>query len=452
MSDTHKHPNVVFVFCDQLRQSATSLAGDPNISTPNLERMASQGVNFTMAVSGWPVCSPARATLLSGQYPLTHGVFVNDVPLNSDCTYLGDAFKVAGYDTAYIGKWHVNAGGRSNPIPRERQRGFDYWRVLECTHSYNESKYYSDNDPTPRVWDGYDATAQTQDAQQYIVDHSQSDKPFMLVLSWGPPHNPYQTAPKAYRDRFDPAKIELRPNVPSEHQEQARRDLVGYYAHTAALDDLLGDLMDTLESQGIADNTLLVFWSDHGDMIGSQGQQRKQRPWDESIRVPLVMRCPRLFGTTAQQINTPITTLDLMPTLLGLSGNGVPVTCEGVNYTPHIREGAPAPTDAALIACFHPFGEYERGNGGREYRGVRTRRHTYARTLDGPWLLFDNEADPYQLHNLVNDPAHTATQRELEARLQRLLDARDDKFEPGDVYIKRWGYITDERGTVPYRG
>jgi arylsulfatase A-like enzyme len=312
--------------------------------------------------------------------------------------------------------------------------------------------YYSDADPTPRKWDGYDATEQTRDAQQYIVDHAGTDKPFMLVLSWGPPHNPYQTAPQQYRDRFDPAKIQLRPNVSPECQEQARKDLAGYYAHTAALDDLLGDLMNTLESQGIADDTLLVFWSDHGDMIGSQGHQRKQRPWDESIRVPLVMRYARRLGTKARQIDTPITTLDLMPTLLGMSGIKVPDTCEGVDYTPHIREGGPAPTDAALIACFHPFGEYERANNGREYRGVRTNRYTYARTLDGPWLLYDNETDPYQLRNLVNDPAHAAVQQDLEAKLQRLLDAHDDKFEHGDVYIKRWGYIVDERGTVPYQG
>ena len=134
---TGNKPNVVFVFGDQWRQQATGYAGDPNVSTPHLDTLARESIDFTHAVSGCPVCSPYRASLLTGQRPLTHGVFVNDVYLQPRATSIAEAFSSAGYDTAYIGKWHVDGHGRSNYIPPERRLGFAYWKVLECTHAYN---------------------------------------------------------------------------------------------------------------------------------------------------------------------------------------------------------------------------------------------------------------------------------------------------------------------------
>src|SRR5690606_34241983 len=121
--------------------------------------------------------------LLTGMYPHRHGVFMNDVPLVNPEPTLGELFKAGGYETAYIGKWHLDAHGRSRYIPRERRKGFDYWRVLECTHAYNDSKYYADDDPTQRCWEGYDATAQTDDACRFL--ETKRDRPFLLMLSWG---------------------------------------------------------------------------------------------------------------------------------------------------------------------------------------------------------------------------------------------------------------------------
>jgi len=443
-------PNVVFVLADQWRAQATTWENDPNLigKTPVLDKLASESVNFKYAISCTPVCTPYRGSLLTGQYPLKHGLIINDVPLSSNAVSIAEAYVAGGYDTAYIGKWHVDGQGRSAYIPRERHQGFDYWKVLECTHDYNKSPYYQQDDPTKQVWKGYDAFAQTQDAQAYIAGRKKEDKPFLMILSWGPPHNPYQTAPEAYQ-LFDPAKIVLRKNA--KDTPAFRKDLAGYYAHIVALDKALGDLLKTLDEKGIREETIVVFTSDHGDMLGSHGEIRKQRPWDEAIRVPLLIRYPAaLKGGRVSEllINTP----DLMPTLLGLSGVAVPPTVEGENYAPILRGEQPEPADsAALIACYTPFGEWTAAHGGRAYRGVRTTRYTYVRTLEGPWLLYDNKSDPCQMENKVADPSCKAVREKLEAELSLLLKKTQDEFRPGTEYIRKWGYGVDRSGTAPYK-
>ncbi|MEC8892878.1 MAG: sulfatase-like hydrolase/transferase, partial [Candidatus Poribacteria bacterium] len=199
-----KKPNIVFVFGDQWRAQATGYAGNPTVKTPHLDRFATESINLTQAVSGYPVCSPARASLLTGQFPLTHGVFVNDVHLDNSTVSIAQAFKQGGYQTSYIGKWHVDGHGRSNYIPPERRQGFEDWKVLECTHNYNQSAYYSGNSDQKLFWDGYDAIDQTKAAEDYIRQHRNSDQPFLLMLSWGGPHAPYQTAPEEYRELYQP--------------------------------------------------------------------------------------------------------------------------------------------------------------------------------------------------------------------------------------------------------
>ncbi len=445
-----KIPNVVLVFADQWRAQAISYAGDPNVKTPNLDALEKESVNFTHAVSGCPVCSPYRASLLTGQFPLTHGVFVNDVHLQHRATSLAEAFTSAGYETAYIGKWHVDGHGRSNYIPPERRQGFDYWKVLECTHGYNHSAYYAGDSERKQYWEGYDAMAQNLDAQNYIRQHD-GGKPFLLVLSWGPPHAPYHTAPCAFRELYNPETIELRPNVPEGIAPKAREWLAGYYAHCSALDACVGDLLQAIRNRGIEEDTLFVFTSDHGDMLGSQGHEKKQRPWDESIRVPFLLRYPALLGRTSRNLNALIDAPDILPTLLGLSGLPLPETVEGLDYSHYIQGGKDPSDGAVVVTCPYPFGQWTRQTqGAGEYRGIRTGKYTYARTLTGPWLLYDNEEDPYQLHNLIGGPEYSDLQKELDEHLQRKLDAMGDQFLPGIEYIRRWNYPLDATGTVPY--
>lgn len=441
-------PNIVVLLTDQWRLQALGYSGNPQVQTPNIDRLSRESVNFKHAISGWSVCCPWRASFLTGQYPLTHGVFVNDAPIGSHPIGLGDAFKQQGYQTAYIGKWHVDGRGRSSYIPPSRRLGFDYFKALECSHDYNQSAYYAHDDPTRRQWEGYDVFAQTRDAQSYI--QARADKgPFLLTLSWGPPHNPYQTAPAEYRRLYDPQNIELRPNVPAERADEAREWLAGYYAHCTAIDKSVGDIMDTLEECHLTDDTILVFASDHGDMLGSQGMERKQKPYEESIRVPFLLRYPAQYGRGAAVCEAFLNAHDIMPTLLGICGLPIPPTVEGRDVSP-VLAGQRDDGQAALLACFHPFGEWPRARGGVEYRGIRTARYTYCRGLDGPWLLFNNEADPYQLNNRVNQAAYASIQRELEGILQQKLDEMGDEFLDGESYIRQWGYPQDASGTVPF--
>lgn len=443
-------PNLLFVIADQWRAQAFGFAGDPNVKTPHLDRFERESVNFTQAVSGTPVCSPTRASLLTGQRPLTHGVFLNDVPLATNAITLARVLKSAGYDTGCIGKWHLDGhGSRSSFIPRERRQGFDYWKVLECTHDYNDSAYYSD-DPEKLKWEGYDAAAQTRDAAQYLRDHANPNRPFLLWLAWGPPHNPYATAPEKYRQMYSPDRLVLPPNLPESAAAKARAELAGYYAHCTALDDCFAELLSTLQQTGLASNTIVVFTSDHGDMLWSQHQQRKQRPWEESARVPLLFRVPSNSGIKPARLTATINSEDVMPTLLSLCHVPLPKSVEGLDFTPAMRGGKDPSDGATVIACYSPFGEYTRKQGGREYRALRTASHTYARSLDGPWLLYDNSTDPYQLHNLAGQPESAALQRDLDARLSTRLSAQHDEFLPGPEYIKRWNYQVDVTGTAPY--
>jgi arylsulfatase A-like enzyme len=453
-----RRPNLLLILADQWRAQATGYAGDANARTPHVDRLRDESVSLATAVSTTSVCCPARASLLTGQYPLTHGLFMNDVPLGGRAVSIAQAFAAQGYDTGYIGKWHVDGHGWEGFIPPERRQGFRFWRALECTHDYHHSRYYSDEDdaaaaggaPVLRTWEGYDAEAQTRCAEAFIREHAGagpagdgSGRPFFLMLAWGPPHGPYHTAPERYRADFDPARIELRPNVPLAHAGRAREELAGYYAHIAALDACLGDLLRTLDGCGLAERTVVVFTSDHGDHLWSHGLAGKQTPWDESIRVPFLVRHPRAPGGGARTVDAPFATADVMPTLLGLCGVPLPATVEGSDLSGAVLGGeSPDAAPGALVACYFVHGAFRR-MGGRHYRGIRTRRHTYVRDLQGPWLLYDNVADPYQGENLCGRPEHRALQAELERQLQALLDARGDEFLPGDAYVERWGYAVD---------
>jgi arylsulfatase A-like enzyme len=442
-------PNVLFVIADQWRASAFGYAGDPNVKTPNLDRLAAQSVNFINAIAGMPVCCPTRASLITGQRPLTTGVFLNDARLSTNAVSIAQVFGRAGYDTGYVGKWHLDGGPRTDYIPRERRQGFDYWKVLECTHDYNHSIYYGD-EPVKRLWPGYDAITQTRDAQQYLRDHARSSKPFLLFLAWGPPHNPYHTAPAKYRALYDADTLKVRPNVPPNQRAACQKNLAGYYAHCTALDDCMGELAATLKETRLETNTLLIFTSDHGDLLGSHGDYEKQQPYDEANHIPLLLRWPAGFGANTPKLDTVINSEDLMPTILGLCRLPIPRTVEGLDYSGYLRGGA-APSDGAtLLSCVAPFGTWPRSKGGKEYRGLRTPRYTYVRDLGGPWLCFDNQKDPCQMTNLVGSRQFARLQSDLDARLKRKLAQTHDEFLPAEAYLAKWGYRVNASGSLPY--
>lgn len=450
-------PNIVFIFADQMRAQAMGCAGDPNVKTPALDRLAGESLNFTNTVSNCPVCTPYRACLLTGQYPLTHGLFMNDLHLSDNGHSIAQELGRDGYDTAWIGKWHLDGHGRSQPIPPERRQGFEYWKVLECTHNYNNSLYYSGDETEPRVWNDYDAYAQTEDAVSYLNQRHSKSPPFALFLSFGPPHDPYDSAPEALKALYPPESLVLRDNVPAHRQELAREQLSGYYAHVTALDKCVDRIDTALEARGIKDNTILVFTSDHGDMLESQWHcdapqrgARKQVPFDESVLVPLLLRYPGRYGPRARTVSLPLTTPDIMPTLFAMTGTPVPETVEGTDLSPAIDSGTRPDRTGVLIASYHPFADWRTERGGRAYRGIRTERYTFVRDRNGPWLLFDNEQDPYQLTNLVNKAAFSEVQARLDAELQEILYQQSDPFDSPETLRRKWRYQINDQEAIPY--
>jgi arylsulfatase A-like enzyme len=454
MMAAEKKPNILLLIADEWRGDATGYAGDPNVKTPHLDRLAKEGLNFANAVSVTPVCTPFRAALQTGRFPTSTGMFLNDAYLPAEELCMAEILHGAGYDTGYIGKWHIDGHGRDSFIPQERRQGWDYWKVLECTHDYNHSAYYSGNDPKKLYWDGYDAFAQTKDAQAYIKSRAGNPKPFILMIAFGPPHFPVNTAPEEYKKMYPVDKLKLAPNVPPSQRKRALQQLQGYYAHCTAVDRCIGDLMATLDETGLAKDTIVIFSADHGETMGSHGNNpdQKQVPWDESARVPFLLRYPAAGGPNGVTVKTPLTTPDILPTLLGLAGLPVPKSVEGDDLSKIVREPTHAEDRVALYEGISPFaklGEDGHANN-REYRAIRTSSHTYVRDLNGPWLLYDDRKDSYQMDNLLGQPEHAALQKELEAKLQAQLKARGDEFRDGQYYIDLWGYKAQKGGSVPY--
>ena len=447
-----ERPNVVYILTDQWRAKATGYNGDPNAITPNIDRLAAESIDFANAIATSPVCTPARAALLTGRYPTTTGIFMNDVPLSPDEESIAKAFKVGGHDTAYIGKWHVDGHGRASYIQPERRQGFDYWKVLECTHNYQNSEYYEGGDPEIKFWPGYDAFAQTDDACAYISQHT--SKPFFLVLSLGPPHFPHHNAPKEYQEIFSPETVTFSPNVvfaDSEFEAFTRKEAAGYYAHIAALDRCVGEVVEALRANGLEENTILIFTSDHGEMMGSHGRKPKIKQifWDESCRVPFLLRYPPLTADCDnRKVMTPLGTVDIMPSLLSLCGLDIPHPVEGDDLSACLRNEVECADHVALYMSVSPF------SGGNvldpAYRALRTSRHTFVRTSEDESYLFNDGEDPYQLRNLAGNPEAAGLQQELERELARQLEMIDDSFREKEFYLAKWGYEVDKDGNVPY--
>jgi arylsulfatase A-like enzyme len=444
-----KRPNIIYVLADQWRAQATGYNGDPNLAgrTPNLDRMADQGINFTNAISVCPVCTPYRAALLTGQYPTTTGMIFNDLHLPGESITMAELFRESGYETCYIGKWHLDGMGRFAYTPPERRQGFEYWKALECSHDYNNLLYYTGDSDEKQYWTGYGPYAETRDAVSYIHQHAGSDTPFLMVLAWGAPHFPHHTAPEELQELFDPEDIVLCTNVPDDMKEKAIIESIGYYAHILALDSCMGILQNAMDEAGISDNTILVFTSDHGEMMGSQGvrPRQKQVPWAESVKVPFLLRYPALFGNKKIAADVPINTPDILPTLLSLAGLPVPDFIEGENVAEAIDNKETFRDKAALIMNVSPF-----AGKADEYRGVYTSRYAYVKTLEGPWLLFDHKNDPFQMDNLVGKAGYEQLQEEMELLLQQELKKVGDNFMPRQYYIDKWGYKLTEGGYIDY--
>jgi arylsulfatase A-like enzyme len=434
--------NILFVFADQHRWCDLGSYGNPDVISPHLDRFSADGLRFTHCISNSPVCVPARGSLLTGLYPLKHGAITNDLPVRTDAESAADVLKSSGYHTGYIGKWHLGGIPRNQAILEERRLGFQEWKVCNCDHDYLHSYYYDEANVRHEI-DGYDAEEYTSLAIDFIQRNTQS--PWGLWLSWGPPHDPYFDVPQKYLDLYNDKEIALRDNVPEQivnrldqpcwTKDGTREKLKGYYAHITALDEQFGRLLAALEETGQLDNTLIVYTSDHGDQLGSQGWTNKQLPYEESIRVPLIARLP---GTIRQGVCDELIGLADLPVSL-LSLLGCPLsTPDGSDLQALFREETARGQEACYIFDLVPCHQ-SMDRGTNAWRGVRTARHTYACHADGsPWILYDNVADPLQRHNQVNCPETAPLQDELHAKTAEFA-ARHDALLPWQDLLRRFG-------------
>lgn len=426
-----ERPNILFLFTDQMRACSMGCMGDRVARTPTLDRMAGEGVLFTNAIANCPVCTPSRAILMTGKYPLSNGTLSNDMPLDPAQPMLGTVFRDAGYACGYIGKWHLDGVPRTKfTPPGPRRGGFDaYWAAYDCHHAYFSTKYYLDTEELI-TREGYEPTIQADLAMEFMRAHR--EEPFFLQVSWGPPHDPYDQVPELYRAMFDPETMPYRENV----RNVNGRAYCDYYAHIAALDVETERLLRFLKEAGLEENTLVVFSSDHGDMLWSQGHTHKQKPWEESINIPLIMRWPK--GLPAgKRSDTLIGIADFAPTLFGLAGLEAPEGMQGLDLSRSFFGDGPQ-HESVLIGDWVPADQAWTW-GGREWRGVRTKTHTYASFLDGDWVLYDNAADPLQMNNLADDPTAAEVEAGLKHALHAWLAKTGDRFTTAEGHLRDLG-------------
>ncbi|MEM9707363.1 MAG: sulfatase [Pseudomonadota bacterium] len=461
-------PNILMIYADQMRYDAMGCAGNPVIKTPQIDRLAAEGVQFTEAYTSFPICCPFRASVMTGKYAQNHGMVQNHFPLRGDQIFLGDLMKQAGYRTGYIGKWHLEGGPKPGFVPPERRFGWDHFIGFNRGHDYLSSIYYNDaGQPFHSV--RYEPDYQTDQLIDFISEASQAEdgKPWIGYVSYGPPHFPMDM-PDYLRCIYDHDEVPLPPGVPNpefqrsfqkmrneewcgnhplaglasharqdtipvgdpETEADIREFIAEYYGMIHNIDWNLGRILNELDKQGVAEDTVVLFFSDHGDLCGQHGHYCgiKNEAYRASMHVPLIVRYPARFKTKKSAAMVDVGP-DMMPTLLDLIGEDIPDGIDGQSYLRVLDGEVDESRDTIWYQVFthtggnphefHPYAE----------RGIRTKDWLYVRHKDKRILLFDERADYHEQANLVDDPAHTALMDDFDARLDAHMTATNDDWD-----------------------
>lgn len=415
-------PNVLFILPDEWRAQALGCMGNPDVQTPHLDQLASEGILFKNTFANTPVCCPARANILTGTYTNRNGMVANDLRLKEDVVTMADLFSQAGYRTGYVGKWHLDGGPRLPGYipPGRRRHGFQSWAANECNHNYFYNWYFRDEN-VPIITEQYEPEGWTERAIEFLYESQ--DKPFFLMLALGAPHDPY-LAPEKYMNLYDPQKLMMEPNWVEGTRNGGRKEMAAYYAAITAIDDQMGKLLHTLRELNIENNTIVLFSSDHGNMLGSQGKILKRKPWEESIRVPGIMRHPGTIPS-GQKTDALFSHVDFAPTLLSLCGLTIPAEMQGTDLSRVVVGQTKQGPTSAYFQIFGPF----HGSGVEHgWRGIRTEQYMYARWESGPWVLYDLEKDPHEMNNLVNDDSARSLMQDLDRKLMDWMDKVGDSW------------------------
>lgn len=464
-----RRPNILILYTDQQRWDALGAAGNPEILTPNLDRLAASGTRFSHHFVQNPVCMPSRASFLSGQYPETLGISHMGVPLPEDIWLLPRYLGAYGYRTANIGKLHaLPHANRDHRVPHPRY-GFDHLEISDEPGPYEDAYRAWIRAIAPEHLDAislglppsavvWQATMGVRDGithpeerfpkravpfpapdelthTAFVSDRTgafigqQGESPWLCIAGFYSPHSPW-IVPQRYLDLYDPDALTL----PSEtvrqpfgedmsnrdsldaasSDDELRSAIHGYYAMVSEVDDHVGRILDALDAQGMTDDTMVIFTSDHGEWLGKYGRYGKGHPADDAVsRVPLLVRCPGAGRAQVPVVDMIVEAVDVLPTILEAAAIPVPPVLQGQSLLPMlsgIHDRAEARWDSALTEH-------------RGWKSLRTRTHRYGVSASGDEYLFDIDADPDETIDISPDPEHgdaLAAHRHL--LLRRLID------------------------------
>ncbi len=458
-------PNIIFVFSDDHASHAIGAYGSEINQTPNIDRLAREGMLFRNAFVTNSICAPSRAVILTGMHSHLNGVFTNRERFDSAQVTFPKLLQAAGYQTAIVGKWHL----KSAPT------GFDYWEVLP-----GQGTYYNPDFRTPEgivAHTGYVTDLITDKVLDWLDNRRDPERPFLLMYQHKAPHRAWEPGPEHltlyddvdipepntlfddYAGRSSAAKTQemtiaghlydrdLKFVPPPEVNEaqlatwdaaygpknaefrQAgltgsartrwnyQRYIKDYLRTIASVDDNLGRLLDYLDRSGLAENTVVIYSSDQGFYLGDHGWYDKRWMFEESLRTPLIVRWPGVAAPGTQS-SALVQNLDFAETFLQIAGVEIPAAMQGRSLVP-LLEGQPP--DEWRQAIYYQYFEYPGAHMVRRHYGVRTDRYKLIHYYEiDEWELFDLDTDPQELHSVSDDPSYAATKLELLATLEEL--------------------------------
>ena len=464
----NKRPNILIVYPDQMRYDAMACAGNAVVKTPHMDRLAREGVQFSEAYASYPICCPFRASMLTGKYAQGHGMTQNHMPIREGQTFLPELLKDAGYRTGYVGKWHLEGGPKPGFVPPGRRCGFEHFVGFNRGHDYLSSVYFDDGGQAYHSH-RYEPDYQTDQFMDFIerAARAKDGKPFFGYVSYGPPHFP-MNMPEYLRNIYRPDEVQLPPGVPNpelqravqkirnedycggdprsphkshagydskppgetESEAEIRQFIAEYYGMVHNIDWNFGRILNLLDNLGVADETLVVFLSDHGDMFGQHGYfcGIKCQAYRAAMHVPLIVRYPARFAPqkTGAMVDVGV---DMMPTILDMCGLPLPGEMHGKSYLPVLEGRASESRDAIMYQVFRQTGGQPGEFAPYAQRGIRTKDWLYVRHKDRRVMLYDERADYHEQKNLVEDPSRAPLMDDFDARIAAHMKATGDDWD-----------------------
>ncbi len=430
-----KLPNIVFIISDDHRWDALGAAGNKKIKTPVLDKLAREGVYFRQATIHVSQCSPSRATLLTGLSPHQHGYYSTNF-LRRDMQWK-DSFPLptmpgllqqAGYRTVLVGKWHL----ATDPW----LTGFSDVRTWlpEAGASYVDAWLARGNSRKKMETKGFINGIFTEDAIEFLGSAPAKEKPFLLWLASTIPHAPTKPNPSHFEHMYEGKTNAdlLPPGFPSHTSVQiplegiadsVAPNLADYYASVSYLDNLVGQVLATLDKQGLAENTIIVFLGDNGLMAGSRGLRGKVVPWEESVRVPLIIYAPK-FAVIKGRNDVPVSSLDLPTTILSMAGVSIPKNWAGRNLQPLLKGSKKHGIDHAMSEWADTESQFRNYT----HRLIRTPHYKLIRwdKPDKPDELYNLVTDPHETTNIINKPAMRPVREQLLSQLNVWMKKTND--------------------------